>query len=124
MEKRGTGRRTRPHELTEETKPMKNLFVAASVGLFAVSPAPAQNANPSSILPRGPYTVLQVDTKPMMTPAMISLPTAPPKGAVVLLGTDAADLSANFYERRSMNPPKWTMEKGVFSPTNHKGHHQ
>ena len=48
------------------------------------------------------------------------LPLPAPKKGVVLLGDKAEDLSANWYERRTTDAPKWTMENGVFSPTSHK----
>lgn len=58
---------------------------------------------------------------PMPPMVALPLPSAPPKGAFVLLGKNPSDLAANWYERRSTNAPKWTMDSaGVVSPIGRK----
>ena len=47
---------------------------------------------------------------------MFSLPTKPPKGAVVMFTGKAEELSANFYKRYGMDAPNWKVEDGVATP--------
>jgi len=50
------------------------------------------------------------------TPVSVSLPSKPPKGAVVLFGGKPEELRDNWYRRYTTEPANWTAEKGVATP--------
>jgi hypothetical protein len=53
-------------------------------------------------------------------PKVVKLPTKAPRGAVVLLGKNATDVAANWYQRRTTNDAGWTMDAaGVVTHPKH-----
>jgi hypothetical protein len=50
-------------------------------------------------------------------PVTLSLSSQPPMGAVVLFSGKEGEIGANWYQRYTMNPAKWTVDKeGVATP--------
>ncbi|MDX1934398.1 MAG: DUF1080 domain-containing protein [Capsulimonadales bacterium] len=49
-------------------------------------------------------------------PAVLSLPTVPPKGAVVLFSGKESELATLWQKRYTTNPPGWKVENGVAVP--------
>lgn len=85
------------------------VFTAVVAALSLAQPtAHAQQTPPDAVLPV------------MAAPPSLSLPSAPPKGAVVLFSGKTDEVAANWYERRSTNAPKWTIERGALNPTGRK----
>jgi hypothetical protein len=57
------------------------------------------------------------NAEPSIVP--LPLPSAPPKGAVVLFGGKAEDIAANWKNRAGDGPSAWTVETGAMAP--HQG---
>lgn len=55
-------------------------------------------------------------TSAMPAPVALPLPTAPPPGALVLVGKNADDVKNNWLKRRSQDPAAWKFDKGVVTP--------
>lgn len=82
--------------------------LTALCGVSAAILAPHLRAVPRGGQEQGAAT-------PAMT--MFALSARPPKGAVVLIGGKAEDMTANWYKRRSLEPATWTIDaKGVATP--------
>jgi len=78
---------------------------AASLTFFTLHAATAQDASKNAAV-AAPSQVA------------VALPTAPPKGAVILYGGKASDLGANWYQRYTQKPAAWTVDANGATVTN------
>lgn len=63
-----------------------------------------------------PFASAQPPAKPAMAPIALPLSTIPPKGAIVLVGSNADEFKNTWYNRRSTDTAKWKFDKGVITP--------